>query len=251
MFAAALLSSLVAVGNVDTRVVPANAPTRGSVLCSLAYGCEIDLPAGEKLRDVRMIGEGMVAQVVASGDTSTANMGAVIEVLPTSEFSTAADGAMQPVTGRVVILTTRREYNVIVDASETQSVNRLVFTGRQNHGVVIPMPPPTRAVDPPTRAAGEALPIDPSQMDFGWRMEGDASMRCVTVFSTRGQIWCKMPVTLDDVPSAYYDDGKLKAPLNARVVAQHYLVVDSVHSPILLEIGGGHPRELRIIRGRE
>ena len=233
---------ILAVATIATSVIPASHAPQANLACSTAYGCEVVVD-GARLQDVKMWTNRILARIVGNGDDGSPSR---IQLMPASAFATQPDGSMLPVSGKLTIVTTDgREYVVIVDAVDMPRMNRLWFASASNPHPVIPV------VMAAPNQSGETAPLDPSKMDFGWTSQGD--VRCDTVFSVGMQIWCKLPHDLTNVPSVYFDDGRLKIPANARVVAEYYLVIENgaTQRSILLEIGGGNPRSGHIVRGRE
>lgn len=233
---------LLAAATMTTTVIPPTRPTQANLACSTTYGCEVALDCA-RLKDVKMWTDRIVARTVGDGDDGTA---ARIQMIPAAAFTTQPDGTMVPVSGKLTVVTMDgREFTVVVDAVDMPRVNRLWFGCPSD---------PHPAMTVPLQAAapsGETSALDPSKMDFGWSSNGD--IRCDTVFSVGMQLWCKLPHDLADIPSVYFDDGRLKVPANARVVAQYYLVIENgaLHPSILLEAGGGNPRSGHINRSRE
>ena len=233
---------ILAAATMSTTVIPPTRPTQANIACSTTYGCEVALDC-VRLRDVKMWTNQIIARTVGDGDDGTP---ARIQMIPAAAFTTQPDGTMVPVSGKLTVVgMDGREFTVIVDAVDMPRVNRLWFG--------CPSDPHPVEVSPITAQtqSGETAPLNPSQMDFGWASNGD--IRCDTVFSVGMQLWCKLPHDLADIPSVYFDDGRLKVPANARVVAQYYLVIENgaLHPSILLELGGGRPRSGHIVRSRE
>ena len=48
------------------------------------------------------------------------------------------------------------------------------------------------------------------------------------------QIWCRLADNVDSAPGAYVVEGGLEVPVSARLVAQHYLAIDGVRTPVKL-----------------
>jgi hypothetical protein len=248
-----LSAVILAAATFSTTVVPSHKAPMANLPCSTAYGCEVVVEC-DPLKDVSLTNARIVARTVGTGDDG---LPARVQLLPTSAFMQDANSIMQPVSAKLSIVTmSGRELDVVVDAVDIPVVNRLVF-GCANQEPSIVHVAMTRSggevdgVGGGDQPNGETTPLDPTKMDFGWTSTG--SIRCVTAFSVGLQLWCKMPSTTVDIPSVYFDDGKLKIPANARVVGGSYLVIENggAQRSILLEIGGGDPRSGHIVRSAQ
>jgi hypothetical protein len=223
--------------------------------CSTVYGCEVILQGGDRLRFASLMDDRWTAKVTDAGNGTTPPR---ILIAPSVPDQPASDSeARQPLRTALHALTGNREYVVNLIATGASVQHRLAFQDDTTPAVVVRampggVPPDAVATAVPVVAPeSETPPLDPSRMDFGWKVTGDASLRCVTAFSYGSQLWCKMPQDLTRVPNAYYSDGRKDLPLNSHVVAQRYLVVDGLTSPVALEIGGSKSARATIVRARE
>lgn len=213
-----------------------------TLLCSTIYGCEIILEVGEQLRLASLNDDRWSAKVESAG---TATGAARILIVPGVADQPAADGlGRQPLQTAFHALTDRREYVVDLRATGVAVEHRLGFVYDAPAVVVrAPAQDPALASATPVPVAvprAETPPLDPARMNFGWRVSGSPEIRCAAVFSYGEQVWCALPAGLARTPIAYYADGRKDEPLNTHVVAQRYLVVDSLMAPIALELGGSH-----------
>jgi len=223
--------------------------------CSTVYGCEVILQVGERLRLASLTDDRWTARVADSGSPTTAPR---ILIAPTVADEPALDGpGRQTLRTAMHVLTDRREYVIDLRATGRAEQHRLGFTYDDAPAVVVrrfdPVDLATSAptASPAIEPQAETPPLDPARMDFGWRVTGDAALRCVAAFSYGSQLWCKLPIDQPRVPSAYLVDGPKDLPLNAHVVAERYLVVDSVTGPVDLILGGAKQLKSRIARVRE
>lgn len=239
-----MLSTLIlGAASVLTAVVPPTHAPRANLDCSVSYGCEVVVD-GERAHDVSITSTRIIARQVSNGDDGTPIR---VQLLPMGAFDSSPDGAMVPTTGKLTIVTeSGREFVVIVDATELPQMKRVWFSNARPAAQSVPV------VAPAERASGESAPLDPAKISWGWRSDGE--VHCATAFSVGLQLWCLLPRSISEIPSVYFDDGRLKEPpQNERIVAQRYLVIDNGanHSSILLEFGGGRPSSGHIVRTSE
>jgi len=227
-----------------------------TLACSTVYGCEVILQTGDRLRFASLMDDRWTAKVTDAGSASTPPR---ILIAPSVADQPASNSdARQPLRTSLHALTGNREYVVNLVATPSSVQHRIVFQDDATPAVIVramdrsALQPNDQATAVPVVAPeSETPPLDPARMDFGWKTTGDAALRCVTVFSYGNQLWCKMPLALTHVPNAYYSDGRKDLPLNSHVVAQRYLVVDALTSPVALEIGGAKSARAVIERARE
>jgi hypothetical protein len=224
-----------------------------TLVCSTVYGCELILQVGERLRLASLMDDRWTAKVAAAGTETTSPR---ILIAPSVADQPASDSdARAPLRTSLHALTDRREYVIDLRATAAAEQHRLGFTYTDAPAVVVRtldnVPDATVTAVPVVAPQSETPPLDPARMDFGWKTTGDATLRCVTVFSYGDQLWCRMRSDLTRVPSAYYADGTKDLPLNTHVVAQRYLVVDGVTSPVALVLGGSKSVRATIVRAHE
>ena len=234
--------------------VPYNSTRIPLLACSVALGCEIVLQAGEQLRLASLNDDRWSAKVVDAGSTGTA---ARVLIQPSVFDQASPDGiGRQPLQTAFHALTDHREYVINLRAIAASEQHRLGFTYDDGPAVIVRAPAPIAAgpqatAVPVVAPESETPPLDPARIDFGWKATGSPEIRCSAVFSYDRQVWCKLPPQIARTPVAYYADGKKDEPLNTHMVAQRYLVVDSLAAPIALELGGAHSARVVIERARE
>ena len=223
--------------------------------CSTVYGCEVILPPGDRLRFASLMDDRWTAKVTAAGNSTAPPR---ILIVPSVADQPASDSeARRPLRTSLHALTGNREYVVNLNATSASVQHRLAFQDDNAPAVVVRAMNPSDAPDAAATAVpvmlpqSETPPLDPARMDFGWKTTGDSTLRCITAFSYGNQLWCKLPQDLTHIPNAYYADGRRDLPLNSHVVAQRYLVVDGLTSPVALEIGGSKSARAVIVRARE
>jgi hypothetical protein len=237
--------------------VPYNSPHVPILACSTAYGCELILQPGEQLRLVSLMDDRWTAKVVDPGSGVTAPR---ILIAPTAADEQDPDGAgRRALRTSIHALSDRREYIIDLEATSRLEHHRLGFTYGDSPAVAIvtrsmtdqihPVPEETAValVDPQS----ETPPLDPSRMDFGWRQTGDSQLRCTGLFSYGYQLWCKLSVSEDRMPSAYGIDREHRLPLNVHTVAERYVVIDNPIASVELVIGGSHTYRAQITRAPE
>jgi len=224
-----------------------------TLTCSTVYGCEVILQMGDRLRFASLMDDRWTAKVTDAGGAASPPR---LLIVPSVADQPASDSeARQPLRTSLHALTGNREYVVNLVATASTVQHRIAFQDDTTPAVLVralqAAPDVAPTAIPVVAPESETPPLDPARMDFGWKMTGDAQLRCVAVFSYGDQLWCKLPVDLTRVPNAYYADGRKELPLNSHVVAQRYLVVDGLTSPVALEIGGAKSVRAVIARARE
>ena len=226
--------------------------------CSVALGCEIVLEPGEQLLLASLNDDRWSAKVVDAGSAGSSPR---VLIQPSVFDQASPDGiGRQPLQTSFHALTDRgpnggrREYVVNLRAIAASEQHRLGFSDDTPAVIVrvaAPVADPQATAVPVVPPQSETPPLDPARLDFGWKATGSPEIRCVAVFSYGYQLWCKLPSQVTRTPLAYYPDGKKDEPLNPHIVAQRYLVVDSLAAPIALELGGSHSARVIIERTRE
>lgn len=202
-----------------TTTVPADRP-HAVLSCSITVGCAVTLPPREQLRHVVVGDERYTVQVAEDGSRLPAR----ILIYPTREM-----GAAEPTS--LDIADSARSYTVLIQPSTNTTMHTLQFTPR------IAQPEPT--------PLGETATLDPTRMIFGnWRYQGDALLGCQSLFEYDAALWCKLPTNVTKAPSVYGIVGKMRQPIDARIVNRSYLVIQSTDGPFELDLmlGGSEHR---------
>jgi hypothetical protein len=233
------------------RRVPYNASAPPVLTCSTKYGCEVILQPGERLRIASLFDSRWTAKVADDGSTGMAPR---VLIGPTLATDDDGHGRHLPLRTSLDMLTTKREYVVRLVATSAYEEHRLGFTYRDDAPVVIHVEPPAMPESAPVPSptpSEEMAALDPAQMDFGWRAQGEGERTCVGVFSVGSQVWCKLPEGVNDAPAAYQVDGRKLVPIASHEVGKRWVVIDVPTSPIALVWGGSHEQTVRIVRARE
>jgi hypothetical protein len=230
MVSALLLAALTSNGVVTVAIdsVP-------QIRCSATLGCEVRYPMGEVVQKVQVTDPRWQTDVLAFGPTPAGT----VKLLPIT--SLAGDG---PFTAELDTTTQTHLYRTILVATNDLVSTAIAYAEPPPKPAPMPImlpPPPT-----PAPGSGEALPIDAAMLDWSWTSSGTTP--CVAVFAVMGrdQVWCRLHDSTHVVPSAYNESGRARIVLDARVVQDHYLVIQTVDSPIDLEWPNGeHARITR------
>jgi hypothetical protein len=235
MFAPVLLATALSVLDVPwmtTKPVPV-------LQCSVLVGCHVVLPNGVQLRKVTVTDPRFTANILSTGGAVPAE----IEILPVAGLIPMPDGGSAILTGSMDATTgdlIHPDYQVLLQADEDQVSRRLVF-----------LKPPQRVIPPPSPNdalvdANETVMLDPGEMDFGYRAPG-----CVTVFSYRSQVWCKLPSEIVQAPVVTLLGPTIAMAPSVRVVARRYVVVDSLQVPMRLQFTGNVYATIQVVRAHE
>lgn len=231
--------TLVAAVPQDVQYLVAGDPHIPQMQCSTTYGCEVDLPPGETLKNVVISDPRFQGQLLSDGTDTPASY----KVLPSLVDADANSAA--PLRAQLDMLTNVREYHVVLVASSRLMPATIAY--REPGRVVATVVSSTNQVG----GSAEATAVDPKAMDFGWTSKGTNGLACVTVFdlAQRGQLWCKLPATVLAGPSVYIMQNGARESADARMIQGNYLVIDTLASPVSLEWPDG--RTITISRSRE
>jgi Conjugal transfer protein len=245
MIAVAMVAAAVGVG-VDgpaLRRVPYESAAPPALRCSVRAGCEVVLEPGER---ILFAATSYGRWSVVTADDGGSGFAPRLLLRPGSLGEADAHGKRRDLRATLTVLTTRREYVVALASSDGDVPTRLGFTypheraGRRSG----PVPRPIAAAPSPTPAASPTA----RAVDQSWATSGDPSVRCAEPpFSTGHQVFCKLPAALTTAPAAFAVDGARRLPVPFHL-ADGYLVVDALVSPIELVVGGAHPRVATIVR---
>jgi hypothetical protein len=204
--------ALISVVNISVSADRAQA----TLPCSITLGCEVVLPPGERIEHVS-IGDQRYSVTIASyGSEAPAR----ILINPNRNKGEAGETKLD-------IVDAQHSYTVLVAPTTERSSRVLSF-----------VPPPAPVPTPPI---GETLMLNPSKMIFGaWRYQGDPLLACMTLFEYAATIWCRLPPNTIKTPSIYGVVGKVREPIDARMVDRTYLVIQSIDGPfeVDLTLGG-------------
>ena len=216
-------------------VVRADARTLQRLACSVKWGCEVTFPA-DGLRDIKLTDSRFEISTVSAGPSVR------VVLLPSAALVNEA-GVVQPLQGMLRIIKDNREYDVLVTAKDIEQSYNLEFA--------VPVSIQAPATPAPTPAPVLQLGLDPADMDFGWSMSGASKHHCLSVFSYRGALWCKLPAGEDAIPSVFALEGHLQRPLNAIMMDRDYLVVQTPSSYMRFVWGEEPGEDMWIRRSRE
>lgn len=226
------------------RRVPYDGGAPPALSCSVRAGCEVVLEPGERIVFAATSYGRWSAVTADDGGSGSAPR---LLLRPDRLDEPDGRGRRRQLRATLTVLTTRREYVVALASSDRDVPARLGFTYARTRVVQRAAPAP--------RASAQALGPSPAPsptarvVDANWTMTGDPSVRCVEPpFSMGQQVWCRLPARAA-APAAFAVDGPRRLPVPFHL-ADGYLVVDAIVSPIELVVGGAHPRVATIVRGK-
>ncbi len=189
--------------------------------CSVDLGCEVRLPAGDRVRKVTIGDDRWVVTVVSNGT----------EGPPQLVIYPSRDGASAKLTKLDVLVVNdnvvpQRSYAVVLTPTDEKLSHRLAFTAPR----VIAPPAPASTPLP------ETVFVDPGKTYYGWHYSGDPMIGCVTAFEYLGAVWCRLPNALLRPPSVYTTLGRSRQPVDSRLVDDQYLVIQSLVGPFDLQL---------------
>ncbi|MHB8213533.1 MAG: hypothetical protein ACYDGW_07820 [Vulcanimicrobiaceae bacterium] len=220
--------------------VPANTPAVLTLECSTTYGCEIDTPPNETLEAVSVTDQRFQTTVLAKGGAT----GARVKLLP-SVATIPEHGHLATLRAEVDILTTRKEYRVIVSATRDLSPHILAFVQAQPAVIYTA---PVHSAHKTTGGQGNgdlhSTALNLSILDFDWRSQGDNACTATFSIDKYEQLWCKLPASALAAPSAYRVQGRAYIPVNSTILRSGYVVIDGLYSPIQLDWPNGQHAEI-------
>lgn len=196
--------------------------------CDVTVGCTIETPMGEKILQVHSTDSKMKPEVANDGQFTNGT----VNIVPAS--ASTIDGKREVVlASEIDVQTALKTYRVIATANRSGMPHVISFQ-------YTPQPPTKPAAPPPATGTAEYQFLDPRNLDFGYTSHGTAT--CVTVFviMPNVQLWCRLHDAETSFPAAYALRNNTEEFISPpRLVAEHYLVIDTIELPIKLEWGDG------------
>ncbi len=189
--------------------------------CSINLGCEVRLPAGDRVRKVTIGDDRWVITVASDGTEGPAQL----VIYPFRDASGAKLTKLDVLVLNANVVR-ERSYAVVLTPTDENVSRRLAFTAPRV--IVPPAPAPT--------PLPETVFVDPSKTNYGWHYTGDPMIGCVTAFEYLGAVWCRLPNALLRPPSVYAGLGRSRQPVDSRLVDDQYLVIQSLVGPFDLQL---------------
>ena len=219
----------------DGKVIFLFGETQPSVVCSPLQVCDIELEAGEIVRDV-MVGDTVRWKVEPATSGNPAAQAVHLIVKP-------AEGGLLT---SMVVTTSRRTYHIQLRSHESQYMARVGFD--------YPEDVSARLAEINTRLEASILPgagLPASQLDFGFRMSGSARWRPTRIYSDGRQTYIQFPAHLagQDAPVLFVVSGGENRIVNYRMHGTMMIVDYAIDRAILVSGVGRRQQRVSIKRG--
>lgn len=219
----------------DGKVVFLFGEVQPSVVCSPLQVCDIELQAGEVVRDV-LVGDTVRWKVEPA--TSGAVGGQAIHLI----VKPAEPGLLTS----MVVTTSRRTYHIQLKSHPTQYMARVGFE--------YPEDVSTKLADINARLEASTIPgagVPAEQLNFGYSVSGGASWRPTRVYSDGSKTYIQFPrsMTAQDAPVLFVVSGGENRIVNYRMRNGMMVVDYNVDRAILVSGVGWKQQKVTISRG--
>lgn len=220
----------------DGKVIFLFGEVQPSVVCSPLEVCDIELQAGEVVRDV-LVGDTVRWKVEPA--TSGAVGGQAIHLI----VKPAEPGLITS----MIVTTSRRTYHIQLKSNATQYMARVGFEYPEDVG--------TRLADVNARLGADAIPgagVPAEQLNFGYSVSGDASWRPTLVYSDGVKTYIQFPSSLagGDAPVLFVVSGGQNRIVNYRLKDDMMVVDYQIDTAILVSgVGFWNQDKVTIRRG--
>lgn len=217
----------------DGKVVFLFGQTQPSIVCSPLQVCDIELQAGEIVRDV-LVGDTVRWKVEPA--TSGAVGGQAIHLI----VKPAEPGLVTS----MVVTTSRRTYHVQLKSHPSQYMARVAFE--------YPEDARTKLADINARLDTGGVPgAAPERLNFSYSVSGDASWRPRRVYSDGTKTYIQFPESISgkDAPVLFVVTGGQNRIVNYRMKNSMMIVDYAVDKAILVSGVGWHQQKVTIRRG--
>ncbi|MCP1845857.1 type IV secretion system protein VirB9 [Bradyrhizobium sp. USDA 4538] len=220
----------------DGKVVFLYGEVQPSVVCSPLEVCDIELEAGEVVRDV-LVGDTVRWKVEPA--TSGAVGGQAIHlIVKPSEPGLATS---------MVVTTSRRTYHIQLKSNATQYMARVGFEYPEDVG--------RRLADVNARIGADTIPgagVPAEQLSFAYSVSGSASWRPTRVYSDGVKTYIQFPSSLSgqDAPVLFVVSGGQNRIVNYRLKDDMMVVDYQIDTAILVSgVGFWNQDKVTIRRG--
>lgn len=219
----------------DGKVVFLFGEVQPSVVCSPLQVCDIELQAGEVVRDV-LVGDTVRWKVEPA--TSGAVGGQAIHLI----VKPAEPGLVTS----MVVTTSRRTYHIQLKSHPTQYMARVGFE--------YPEDVSTKLADINARLEASTIPgagVPAEQLNFGYSVSGGASWRPTRVYSDGSKTYIQFPrsMSAQDAPVLFVVSGGENRIVNYRMRNGMMVVDYNVDRAILVSGVGWKQQKVTISRG--
>lgn len=220
----------------DGKVVFLFGEVQPSVVCSPLEVCDIELEAGEVVRDV-LVGDTVRWKVEPA--TSGAVGGQAIHLI----VKPSEPGLVTS----MVVTTSRRTYHIQLKSNATQYMARVGFEYPEDVG--------SRLADVNARIGTEVIPgagVPAEQLSFAYSVSGSASWRPTRVYSDGVKTYIQFPSSLSgqDAPVLFVVSGGQNRVVNYRLKGDMMVVDYQIDTAILVSgVGFWNQDKVTIRRG--
>lgn len=219
----------------DGKVIFLYGEVQPSIVCSPLQVCDIELQAGEVVRDV-LVGD--TVRWIIDPATSGAPAGQAIHLIvkPTEAGLTTS----------MVVTTSRRTYHIQLKSHATQYMARVGFN--------YPEDVTTRLAEVNARLEASTIPgagVPAEQLQFGYSISGRARWRPTRVYSDGTKTYIQFPKSIasQDAPVLFVVSGGQDRIVNYRIKSNMMIVDYQVDKAILVSGVGWGREKITIKRG--
>jgi len=219
----------------DGKVIFLYGEIQPSVVCSPLQVCDIELQAGEVVRDV-LVGD-TVRWKVEPATSGAAGGQAIHLIVKPSEPGLVTS---------MVVTTSRRTYHIQLKSHQTQYMARVGFE--------FPEDVSTRLADVNARMEASTIPgagVPAEQLQFGYSISGSAGWRPSRVYSDGTKTYIQFPrsVSGQDAPVLFVVSGGHNRIVNYRMKNDMMIVDYNVDKAVLVSGVGWKQEKVTIRRG--
>lgn len=217
----------------DGKVIFLYGQTQASVICSPLQVCDIELQAGEVVRDV-LVGDTVRWKVEPATSGATGGQAIHLVVKPSEPGLVTS----------MVVTTSRRTYHVQLKSHETQYMARVGFAYEEDVS--------TKLADVNARLeAGGSAGVPAERLSFGYAVTGRARWKPTRVYSDGTKTYIQFPrsVAAQDAPVLFVVSGGHNRIVNYRM-KQDLMIVDYDVDRAVLVSGVGWRQEKVTIKRR-
>ncbi|MBM7046283.1 P-type conjugative transfer protein TrbG [Rhizobium lusitanum] len=219
----------------DGKVIFLFGEMQPSVVCSPLQVCDIELQAGEVVRDV-LVGDTVRWKVEPA--TSGAVGGQAIHLIVKPAESNLVTS--------MVVTTSRRTYHIQLKSHPTQYMARVGFE--------YPEDVSTKLADVNARLEASTIPgagVPAEQLNFAYSLSGSARWRPTRVYSDGMKTYIQFPRSIagQDAPVLFVVSGGQNRIVNYRMKDNMMVVDYQVDKAVLVSGVGWHQQKITISRG--
>jgi type IV secretion system protein VirB9 len=220
----------------DGKVIFLFGEVQPSVVCSPLEVCDIELQAGEVVRDV-LVGDTVRWKVEPATSGAVGGQAIHLIVKPSEPALVTS----------MVVTTSRRTYHIQLKSSPTQYMARVGFEYPEEVGSKLADINARLGSD---RNAGSSVPAE--QLNFGYSVSGSASWRPTRVYSDGVKTYIQFPSALagQDAPVLFVVSGGQNRIVNYRLKDDMMVVDYQIETAILVSgVGFWNQDKVTIRRG--